>query len=207
MNYSHVFRMSVDEFAYDPSPTVFVEDYDNLEVFCFIRTLGAYQPILFAVKNEERAKKVLVNPDNTIVIEKAEEIITKSEIYSTNPGRTVLQRVLLNEKIYYSTHGMIFNGDKVPIVLYCKVKLEDIYGVFCINPEIFKNQEEPLNRFIIRKLLPYFLENEKRFCFMNCSAFILKPTFQGRLDKDLVGKFLSNRVKWDFTPESRPKVE
>ena len=204
MNYTRRFEDDVANFCGRShlSYNALLSDYDNGTVFCYVKNVGNFYPSAVSFTDaEDRVTRVLCDYENEpIPVAKAENLI---DFRGMENDRLV--RRTLDGKLYYVARGMLFNCDKSPIALNCFVRgARSFDRTMCFSIGVFKDPEDPVHRFILRKLIPYLAEKRYDFSFANCNAFVLKPIFQGRLNHSLVGEFLADKIYKDLNePEQQ----
>lgn len=196
MNYSSRFRTGVTTLLDSSiSRSIRIEDYDGNKVFCYIKNVGNLYPSMLSPNYAETVSPILCNYGETKQIEKAEDILSIAQSIS------YITRYTLNDELFYAGYGILFDKDKIPLLVNCYIVVsgEPNLHTLCINTNIFKKRDAPMQRFILRKLIPYMADYDYNFTFFNCSAFILLPKFQGKLDKELVGEFLADELEKEFS--------
>lgn len=201
MNYSNAFRQGANCFLginrLLSSPTTYsISSIDNSKVFVYLITRYGLKPV---VGNNTTASQYVMpiyreirpsQSETTVEINKAESIILRPT--------SMITTYKLENSFFYASLGLLFDQDKNPIILVCK--RDDVDStVICLDYSILKHQDTPMNRFIMRKLLPYIIETDKVFMFANCSSFVVHPTFQGELDSTLVKDFLIGKLRTEYT--------
>lgn len=203
MNYSNAFRRDFDYFTTN-SPTVSqsdlkVRDYDTTNILCYIKGTHMLRPTVVPHSLCKDLVVPLKGPGQSPT-----ERITKAEEIISPQSPQCIRKVLLGDVLYYVTSGYIFNADKTPILITCfnTTAMRDPC-VLCFDYSVFENPEEPVHRFLMRKFIPFLLEERKRgatsirYMFTNNNAFIIKPNFQNELDHNLVGEFLAKRIQYE----------
>ena len=196
MNYSSRFRNGVSTLLNSSiSRATRMEDYDGNKVFCYIKNVGNLYPNMLNSHYTETVSPILCDYEETKQVEKAEDILSVAHNFS------YISRCTLNDELFYTGYGILFDKDKIPLLVNCNVVVpgETSLYTLCINTNIFKRRDAPMQRFILRKLIPYMADYNFDFTFFNCSAFILLPKFQGKLDKELVGEFLADELEKEFS--------
>lgn len=204
MNMSSRYKRSLSTFLRDYANKATwpnVADFDNNNFFCYIKNTPILTPTINPTSVDRVVPLLLLNPEVN-ELNKAESIL-----YELDKD---LKKFELEGRIYYACSGYIFNSNKTPIVITCTPLGFHTNTVLCFDYSVIENQKDPMNKFIMRKFLPsiiaantqilYAVENIPKinYTFMNCKSFIVKPTFQGELDHELVGKFLAEKVFYDF---------
>lgn len=199
MNYSSTFRRQVRLFFTASSAPVghCIHDYDDNRLFCYLKNVDKLYPVV--IPRESTSFGNIVFPVMSYVyeprnIEKAENIIGLRSYR--------MQRVTLGENTYYAAFGCVFDKDKNPIIMTCAEEFPLRSVLICIDYSVIEYPDEPMAKFILKKLIPYFVETRDsdgyRYAFMNCDKFVVKPTFQGELDHNLVSKYLCERLDTEF---------
>lgn len=204
MNFSSRFCNSCNDFVLYPAksaqPDLHIRDYDTGNIFCFIKGTKLLSPSVMPSSLGRRETIIpLKGPDEprARLLSKAEEIITTVETGA------VMTKSILDGKLFYVRRGYLFDQNKNPLLIVCydAMSTSNIVPVVCVDYSVFENPEEPMNRFIMRKFLPYVIRNKFRMTYMFCnnSVFIIKPNFQNELDDKLVGEFLARRARYECT--------
>lgn len=196
MNYSSRFRGGVSTlFGSTLARSPKIEDYDENKVFCYIKNVGNLYPKMLSSEYTETVSPLMCDYGAIQQLEKAEDIlsVTQNSLYIT--------RCTLNDELFYTGRGLLFDNNKIPLLVNCFIAVPGEPSIYtlCINTNIFKKRDAPMQRFILRKLIPYMTDYDYDFTFFNCSAFILLPKCQGRLDKELVGEFLADELEKEFS--------
>lgn len=200
MNYSSAFKTAVSNFVNGSSDRPFarinIQDIDESNVLCYMKNTPILSPYFIPIWSRETDVVVpILGPKNKtpMLVNKAEEILLHTALN--------IKKFLLDGKVYHSRWGCVWDENKIPIMLMCRNprNLSDT-SILCIDYSVFENPEEPLNRFIMRKVLPYVINSKdtgiyKKYMFSNNRMFVIKPTFQNELDHKLVGEFLANKIK------------
>lgn len=206
MNYSDSFKNRVKGFIMSPanyrSTVQRVQTLDGSNLFCYVKNTPMLSPQIFK-GHEDGVAALYMSGMAPFRIIKAEQVIDHYSNYG-------IRKILLNSNTYYVCGGFLFNVDKVPLVVVCSnttdTRMQGVSNIVCFDYSVFENQEDPMNRFLIRKFIPYLIEDKKNsfselaagYMFVHGKSFIIKPTFQGELDHNLVGKYLSERIKYEL---------
>lgn len=196
MNYSTHFRDGVSKLLNSSiSRSTKIEDYDGNKVLCYIKNVGNLYPNMINSNCAETVSPILCDYGETKQVEKAEDVLSVAHDFS------YISRCTLNGELFYTGYGILFDKDKIPLLVNCNIVVSEEPNLYtlCINTSIFKRRDAPMQRFILRKLIPYMADYNFNFTFINCSAFTLLPRCQGRLDKELVGEFLSDELEKEFS--------
>lgn len=201
MNISNRYKRTLTAFILNPANKAAwpsINDFDNNTFFCYLKNT----PVLTPTINKTTVDKVIplvLESSDTHELKKAEEIM-----YDLTSD---LKRFELEGRIYYACWGYIFDNNKTPLVITC-IPIGNAgisCKVICIDYSVFENNDDPMNRFIMRKFLPSIIEfntsntsQAVNYTFMNCKSFVIKPTFQGELDHKLVGDFLAEKIQYEF---------
>lgn len=91
-------------------------------------------------------------------------------------------KVTLHDKEYFAQDGSlfrdVFNSKKRKLlILLQRFVVESIpYKYVLFDKDIVTNPEEPMNRFILRKLIPKISEHNMKFGFSDLDANLLRPS-------------------------------
>ena len=199
MNYSGHFRAGVIDFLTPTSymPSVTITDIDRDCIFCYIKSTPMYK-LATSRYSGDVVLPLKMNEARPVEITKAEDIMS----YGCIGGNEGVSTINLHGEIYYACKGLVFNQDRSPIIVHCIPNgIESANHILCFDYSVLEHPEAPMNRFILRKLIPFVVSermnspfNHTRYAIMNCKSFIVKPTFQGELDHALVGEYLAQRI-------------
>lgn len=110
-------------------------------------------------------------PLNDAEIVKAEDIMNYLATGSS-------YRVTLHDNEYFAQDGSlfrdVFNPKKRKLLILLQRSLAGKYVLF--DKDIVINPEEPMNRFILRKLIPKISEHNMKFGFSDLDANLLQPS-------------------------------
>ena len=215
MNFSNAFRRGVENFmSFDGiteyTPDYYIPGFDRNQVFTYMIPRGGLTPIhrisginQFVAPIYWQCSAPLVG--NTQVT-KAEDVFRRCE-------SNTVTTYILNKEPFYIICGFLFDKDKNPLIITCRNPSNNI--VVCFDYSVLENPDLPMNRFLLRKFIPYLIEARRHgsphpYMFVNCKEFVVKPTFQGELDESLVRDFLVERVNIEYklrnaTSSSNPR--
>lgn len=171
-----------------------ISEFDKHRVFCYVKNIDSFhinsEPQAYKANNSVKA--LYGNTERLTVLEKPEDALRY--IYDT----VIINKIQIDDSIYYASRYCIFNSDKNPILFNCINRAGA--HIVCLDFSILKESECPISRFLIKKVIPYFLEqsNVYHYAMMDCDKFIIKPTCQGELDHTLVSDFLCIKFISDF---------
>lgn len=199
MNYSNSFRNRVRGFLEGHNSTRYWQNFcpssiTSPSVFAYLIPRSGFTPV-YTIPDNRSVIRPLYNSTYPYrqpelrEIKKAEDILV--------PLSQDIIPFKLGSDIFYAARGMVFDANKKPILLVCR-RIADLKAVLCIDYSVLQNQDAPMNRFIVRKLLPYIISCNTEFLFTNCSVFVVKPTFQGELDTELVKNFLVGKIDIEY---------
>lgn len=175
MNYTRTFRRSVDSFcSFGRTANTAISDFDEGNIFLYCKNTKDVRIILNRrvgrdAQQQESIGRLYLSPNSQphTNITKAEDLLKISQ--------TEVCKVTLGNNIYYVKQGMIFDKDRNPIII--EYMTADNKTVLGIDYSIFSNMDEPVNRFIFRKLIPYLNTGAafsvSGFSFMNLDQFFL----------------------------------
>lgn len=199
MNYSKSFKSCVYSFVSNPISSIpeLIDNPENAKVFCYLKNTALLSPTVF-VDTIDGVAGLYYADAPLCRIKKAEEILYQVRI-------TGIIKAMLGDNMYYIGSGYVFNKNKQPIIITCfpyHKRNVTANKVLCIDYSVLEHPEEPMHRFIMRKLLPYIIYDRDKggnalgigYMFVHANSFVIKPTFQGELDHKLVGEYLANRL-------------
>lgn len=180
MNYNRRFKYTCRDFFYprQSSFSLCSTNFDNDGVFAYYKCSSPYVLDYGDAKNSVRPLYMAIPNTEPLVITKAEKALDCFD-------PVFVRTLILNDKRYYITKGMLFDEDKHPIVMSLldndSRHTGNLNMVAAFDYSILRDQDGIFNKFILRKLIPYLYSNEKlvdfpvNVAFMNLNQFILKP--------------------------------
>lgn len=176
-----------------------ISEFDKHRVFCYVKNVDSFhinsEPEAYKANNSVKA--LYGNTEHLTVLNKPEDAFR-------HIGNTVIiNKIQIDDSIYYASRYCIFNSDKNPILFNCVNRAGA--HIACLDFSILKESECPISKFLIKKVIPFFIEqsNIYYYAIMDCDKFIIKPTCQGELDHTLVSDFLCNKFISDFGLEKK----
>ena len=176
-----------------------ISEFDKHRVFCYVKNVDNFhinsEPQAYKANNSVKA--LYGNTERLIVLNKPEDAFRY--IYQT----VIINKIQIDDSIYYASRYCIFNSDKNPILFNCINRIGA--HTVCLDFSILKESECPISRFLVKKVIPFFTEqsNVYHYAIMDCDKFIIKPTCQGELDHTLVSNFLCSKFISDFDLEKK----
>lgn len=122
-------------------------------------------------------QEIFYNPQNTVTIRKTEDIM-----HSITKGASFL--IKLKDQEYLTQQGCLFKDPLNPkkrnlIILSYWLLVSDTQSLRkCVmfDQSVLTEQEEPVSRFILRKLIPGMTETDILFGFADLSVYLLQPS-------------------------------
>lgn len=97
----------------------------------------------------------------------------------------ILTKVIIEKKdiAYYIGNGIILNEQGIPIIMVSFSDIFELGYTVHLDLSILANQDEPMNKFILKKLIPYILSKASNleaygFSLVNTKVFIVKPSWR-----------------------------
>lgn len=206
MNFSNNFREGAAILCHplqEPLRNLSVSDYDRGNFLCYLKGNLLFTPSVVPLFSGNKEMVVpLKGPEGSYNITKAEELITKQ-------SASTIQKFILDRFVYYAGGGYIFDMNIKPLIVPCKsTRIPRSSITVCIDYSVleksYDSTEEPVCKFIMRKLIPYLIMERNnnpafaKYVFTNNDVFVVKPNFQNELDHKLVSEFLVNKINNDF---------
>lgn len=178
--------------------------------------------VVSSASNSDLPERIVCKlyPENEEIIRNtSDSIITIFNRVST--FKSILKISNPRGKTYYGQRGIIFNSEFNPILI-CSMKIKRVTGkdwkwvlhepTIHVSPEVFLNNDDVLYKHILKKFIPYFLENGVPHMRPFPGNIIAKDIPTGTVPKIVIsdmGKYVISPVKPSpntFSNESLNKI-